>query len=75
MTATRGCGCMVPMTTLEPRTLTLLLDGAPSGPLTGAVVDEHGRRLPFEGWLGLAQALETQLAAPSDHPAQTGSAR
>ncbi len=75
MTPTPGSGCMVPMTTQESRTLTLLLDGAPSGPLTGAIVDEHGRRLPFAGWLGLAQALETHLAVPSDHPLETGSAR
>ena len=75
MTPTPGSGLMVSMTTQAPRTLTLLLDGAPSGPLTGAIVDEHGRRLPFEGWLGLAQALETHLAAPSDNAVQTGSAR
>ena len=75
------------MTTQVPRTLTLLLDGAPSGPLTGTVVDEHGRRRPFEGWLGLAEALEAHLAVGtatstatttstiSAEPLETGSAR
>jgi len=67
------------MTTQVPRTLTLLLDGAPSGPLAGTVVDEHGRRRPFEGWLGLAEALEAHLAVPAadaaTEPLETGSAR
>jgi hypothetical protein len=65
------------MTTQVPRTLTLLLDGAPGGPLAGTIVDERGRRRPFAGWLGLAEALEAHLAVPDTptEPLETGSAR
>lgn len=74
MTPRAGPRFMLPMTTQVPRTLTLLLDGVPSGPLTGTIVDERGERRPFEGWLGLAEALEAHLVTPSE-PLETGSIR
>lgn len=65
------------MTTQVPTTLTLLLDDTRSGRLAGTMVDERGGRRPFEGWLGLAEALEAHLGGrdTTTEPHPTGSAR
>ena len=34
--------------------------------LAGTITDEHGRTIRFDGWLGLASALERQLADPAE---------
>ena len=41
--------------------------GGGTDTLAGTITDEHGRTIRFDGWLGLARALEHQLTAPADH--------
>lgn len=38
-----------------------------SNALAGTITDEHGRTIRFDGWLGLASALERQLADAAGH--------
>jgi hypothetical protein len=39
--------------------------------LAGTITDEHGRTIRFDGWLGLARALERQLTDPAHHDSET----
>jgi hypothetical protein len=49
------------------RTLTLDLDDGPEDSIGGRLSTEAGDAIEFNGWLGLAGALETALqSAPSD---------